>query len=71
MSFRSPIADNDDVYRALDSQGIIVSKRLDANGTMFLRAAPHFYNTVQDVDQLVDALGPLVAGTRSLHISGS
>jgi selenocysteine lyase/cysteine desulfurase len=41
----------DKVCSALDSRNIITSARLGR-----LRIAPHFYNTLADVDALIDAL---------------
>jgi len=41
----------DQVCSQLDSQNIITSARLGR-----LRIAPHFYNTVADVEALIDAL---------------
>jgi selenocysteine lyase/cysteine desulfurase len=41
----------DRVCSQLDSQNVITSARLGR-----LRIAPHFYNTLADVDALIDAL---------------
>jgi cysteine desulfurase / selenocysteine lyase len=52
--FESPHQSAEEIWRLLASQSIIISARLGK-----LRVAPHFYNSRQDIDRMVEALPPV------------
>lgn len=67
--FSCPLADSWEAVRSLRARGVIVTAvtpatnppDVDAYGaTCVLRASPHIYNTEDDLDQLVGAVGDLI-----------
>lgn len=54
VSFRGPILEQYDVISLLANSNVIVSQR---NGA--LRISPHYYNNIDDVSRLCDAIGEL------------
>ncbi len=44
------------VFGKLKEQGVRLSLRQDASGTSYLRFSPHFYNTMDELDRVVDIL---------------
>lgn len=51
VTFRHPRMDTNTCHRRLMEAGVVVSLRESA-----IRASPHFYNTEDDIDRLLDAL---------------
>lgn len=45
------------VHQRLRDAGVVVSLRQGRDGSKFLRASPHFYNTEQELDGFVERLG--------------
>ena len=56
LSFTHPSKDLGGVHRELESKGIVTSCRKDRDGESLLRISPHFYNTEQEIDRLVELL---------------
>lgn len=63
LTARHPIAKNDAIFLKLEEEGIITSLRTDRDGKKWLRFSPHFYNTLNEMDQVADVV--LGALTRS------
>ncbi|HSO92860.1 MAG TPA: aminotransferase class V-fold PLP-dependent enzyme, partial [Candidatus Dormibacteraeota bacterium] len=51
VSFRHPRIVPAEVQQRLRDAGVVISLRAD-----FLRASPHFYNSDEDINRLLDAL---------------
>jgi selenocysteine lyase/cysteine desulfurase len=56
-TFSHPSADMALLYRALSAAGVVSSLRNSRAGREFVRLAPHFYNTVDELDRVVTLLG--------------
>lgn len=50
----------EEVADALTAEGVVASLRHDRSGRAHLRFSPHFYNTVAELDRVVDILARLV-----------
>lgn len=46
--------------KALDQAGFVLSVRDDLTGRKCLRLAPHFYNTIEEIDRLLEAVRELL-----------
>jgi selenocysteine lyase/cysteine desulfurase len=57
VSFYHPGKPMRDLFQRLDAKGIVVSLRMDRAGQEYLRISPHFYNTMEELDQLVQQVG--------------
>ncbi len=51
-----PDRDMRQVYEALAAAGVVASPREDRAGRKFVRFSPHFYNTMNEVDRVVELL---------------
>lgn len=56
LSFSHSRRDLEADHRRLEASGISVSSRKDREGTLLLRVSPHFYNTGEEVQRLLEAL---------------
>lgn len=53
---KHPSADMAKLFAALEEKNIIASLRFDRAGNQFLRFSPHFYNTLDEISQVVNVL---------------
>ncbi|GMV93804.1 MAG: aminotransferase [Candidatus Hydrogenedentota bacterium] len=56
LTVRHPTKELKPVAQALEEEGITVSCRQNRAGDMFLRFSPHFYNTSEELDRVVEVL---------------
>jgi selenocysteine lyase/cysteine desulfurase len=56
-TFAHPAADLAALYRALAAAGVVSSLRVNRAGRTFIRLAPHFYNTIDEMNRVVALLG--------------
>jgi selenocysteine lyase/cysteine desulfurase len=56
VSLSHPDKDLEALYYALKNENIILSYRKNGEGTPFLRISPHFYNTVEEIDRVVELM---------------
>ena len=56
VSFYRPGSDLVALHQSLLAAGIVTSLRRDRAGEKYIRLSPHFYNTEQQIDQLIDVL---------------
>lgn len=56
LALTHPSKDLAALYESLKAQGVIVSHRLNRAGQSFLRLSPHFYNTVEEIERVVELL---------------
>ncbi|QSR89704.1 aminotransferase class V-fold PLP-dependent enzyme [Methylacidiphilum caldifontis] len=56
ISAFAPGVDPQGILARLKSQGVVVSFRMDRNKNWYLRFAPHFYNTEEDIDRVIEIL---------------
>jgi len=57
LTVRHPGANASHLMRALEEAHITASLRHDRQAQAFLRFSPHFYNTVEEMDRVVEVLG--------------
>ena len=50
------------LFRKLEERGIVASLRHNRGGSEMIRISPHFYNTVEELDRVVEALGEGLGG---------
>jgi len=55
-TFRHPRADMAALFRAFEENKIVGSLRFDRAGNQYIRLSPHFYNTRDEIAQVVDTL---------------
>lgn len=55
-TFRHPGVATAKLFRCLEEAEIVVSHRFDRAGIEYLRVSPHFYNTNEELDQMVSVL---------------
>jgi selenocysteine lyase/cysteine desulfurase len=55
-TFRHPTASSALLFQALEKAGVVASLRHDREGRDYLRFAPHFYNTEEEIDRAVEVL---------------
>lgn len=55
-TFRHPRRDMAELFRALEKNDVIASLRFDRDGAQFIRIAPHFYNTLDELSRVADIL---------------
>ena len=56
VAFRPPDGEVEDAHEALLRAGVVVSVRQTADGRSWLRAAPHFYNSPEEIERLLRAV---------------
>jgi cysteine desulfurase / selenocysteine lyase len=56
VSFFKPEADMGSLFQQLEQAGIIVSLRTNRAGRQYLRLSPHFYNTDQELERVLERL---------------
>lgn len=56
ISFRHPRLRMGEAFAKLEGAGVVVSHRHLRDGRDFLRASPHFYNTVDEMDRVAELL---------------
>lgn len=56
VSFRHRSEDLGELAKRLDAEGFVLSTRTDVSGNPCIRVAPHFYNTVEEVDRFLSRL---------------
>jgi selenocysteine lyase/cysteine desulfurase len=56
LTARHPTAENDAIFLKLEQQGIVASLRTNRDGQKWLRFSPHFYNTLNEMDQVADVV---------------
>lgn len=56
VSFFKPGDDMAALHRRLENANVITSLRIDRTRQQYIRLSPHFYNTSDELDRLVDAL---------------
>jgi selenocysteine lyase/cysteine desulfurase len=42
------------LFKHLDTNGVTASLRQDRAGTMYIRFSPHFYNTAEEVERIIE-----------------
>jgi selenocysteine lyase/cysteine desulfurase len=55
------------LYKRLEGENIVVSLRQDRAGTGYLRFSPHFYNTVDEIDRVVQVVAYATGKSESGH----
>ena len=55
-TFSHPQADMAALFRSLEQNNIVASLRFDRQGKQYIRVSPHFYNTVEELDQVISVL---------------
>jgi selenocysteine lyase/cysteine desulfurase len=55
-TFRHPARDSAALFRALEQHKIVASLRFDRAGRQYIRLSPHFYNTLDEVSRVVEAI---------------
>ncbi len=56
LTVRLPGTDPAAQFQKLEKAGIVASLRSDRTGTKWLRFSPHFYNTVEEMDRILNVL---------------
>lgn len=56
LTARHPGTDVKKQFAALESAGIVASLRTAADKSQWLRFSPHFYNTIEEMDRVLDVL---------------
>ncbi len=57
-TFHHPRASMADLFRKLEENQIVASLRHNREGRELIRLSPHFYNTVEEIDRVVEILRP-------------
>jgi selenocysteine lyase/cysteine desulfurase len=55
-TFRHPEADMAELFRKLSMEGVVATFRHNRAGNAFIRLAPHFYNTIDELDRVASIL---------------
>ena len=55
-TFSHPATDSARLVRALAAAGVIASLRFDRAGKSYVRISPHFYNTLGEVERMIEVL---------------
>ena len=56
LSVSHPEKDAEQVYEHLRSLGVVTSHRRTRNGDEYVRLSPHFYNTLDEIDRVVELM---------------
>lgn len=56
LSFHRPQTDMTELHQRLLDRNIVTSLRTDRSGQKYIRVSPHFYNTDQEMDRLLELL---------------
>lgn len=56
VTFRHPDRDMRNVFEMLARNNVIASYRKNREGTDFVRLSPHFYNTLNEIDRVIEVL---------------
>lgn len=59
VSFHRVGEDMGSIHAKLTDRGILTSLRADREGNKYIRLSPHFYNTREDLDRMVQALAAI------------
>jgi selenocysteine lyase/cysteine desulfurase len=55
-TLRHPVAGMTALFHLLEKNNIVASLRHDRTGVEYIRFSPHFYNTIEEVDRVVEVL---------------
>jgi len=55
-TFSHPAREAAELFKALESAGVVASLRFDRGGRQYIRLSPHFYNTLDEMARVVEIL---------------
>jgi len=55
-TFHHPAREAAALFRALEARNVVASVRYDRAGSQYIRIAPHFYNTLDEMSRVVEIL---------------